>query len=188
VAASTDVGRVKDGSLSQVPGSLVSGVKVASRDESATPGLDAGALHDGHQHHRPQRLLHHAGPLHGDVTGSDFSSWVNRRVMDVAAPVGRNALLNFVNDTVFVNADGTINEGSAKQIESTVTRAEELALVQQNPPLATAVTCTVSRTQNVLSSQTLPATIRVTPLGYTRYITEDIGFANPNLVVAGKTT
>jgi Protein of unknown function (DUF2586) len=187
VAASTDVGRVKDGSLSQIPGALASGAAVASRNESATPGLDAARFTTATSYVGRSGWYITQGRIMA-TQGSDFSSWVNRRVMDVATPAGRTELLNLVNDTVFVNPDGTINEGSAKQIETRVSRAEEAALVQQNPQLATSVTATVSRTQNVLSTQTLPVTIRVLPLGYTRYITEDIGFANPNLVQAGSRT
>jgi hypothetical protein len=151
----------------------------------ATPGLDAGALHDGDQHHRPRRLLHHAGPLHGDAPV---------RLLELGepprdgrrAPAGRNELLNLVNDTVFVNANGTINEGSAKQIETRVDRAEEAALVQQNPPLATSVGDGAAARRTSSRRRRCRSTIRVLPLGYTRYITEDIGFANPNLVQAGQ--
>ena len=39
----------------------------------------------------------------------------------------------------------------------------------------------IDRTANISSTQTMPVTIRVLPLGYARFITVDIGFKNPAL-------
>jgi len=106
-------------------------------------------------------------------------------VMDIAAPAFRNAALDFVNDTVITNSNGTIAEIDAKTFDATVGRRGDQVLLQANPPLVAApsqITC--SRTQNVLSTQSLPFTARVQPFGYSRYITEDVGFVNPTLKAA----
>jgi len=188
-APSTDIGRVKDGSLSQVPGALASGGKVLSRDENATPGLDnPGRFITARSIIGRQGVYLTMGRMMAP-TGSDFTTWANRRVMDVAAPAFRNAALAYVNDTVVTKADGTISDGDAKTFEAVVGRGGDSLLLQTNPPaIAAPSIVTASRTTNVLSSQSLPFTVRIQPFGYTRYITEDIGFINPNLVAAGSRT
>lgn len=188
VSPATDIARVKDGSLPQVPASLASGRAVLSRDENATPGLDAGRFITARSIIGRQGVYLTLGRMMATV-GSDFGPWVNRRVMDIAAPAFRNAALAYVNDTVRTNPDGTITDVDAKTFEAIVGRTGDAVLLQANPPLVAAPSIVAaSRVQNVLSSQSLPFTVRVQPFGYTRFITEDIGFINPNLVQAGKTT
>jgi hypothetical protein len=41
----------------------------------------------------------------------------------------------------------------------------------------------VNRSANILSTSTLPVTVRITPLGYMKYISTNIGFTNPALSV-----
>jgi hypothetical protein len=184
VAPSTDIGRVRDGSLSQVPATLASGRPVLSRDENATPALDAGRFITARSIIGRQGAYLTMGRMMAPAN-SDFGPWVNRRVMDIAAPAFRTPALEFVNDTVVTNANGTIAEVDAITFDTTVGRRGDQVLLQANPPLVAApsvVTC--SRTAPVLPTQSLPFTVRVQPYGYTRYITEDIGFVNPNLAPA----
>jgi hypothetical protein len=184
VAPSTDIGRVRDGSLSQVPATLASGRTVLSRDENATPALDAGRFITA------RSIIGRAGAYltMGRMMApaqSDFGPWVNRRVMDIAVPSFRDRALEFVNDTVITNANGTISEVDAKTFDATVGRRGDQPLLQANPPLVAAPSIVIcSRTQNVLSTQSLPFTVRVQPYGYSRYLTMDVGFVNPTLKAA----
>jgi hypothetical protein len=184
VAPSTDIGRVRDGALPQTPSVLASGRPVLSRDENATPALDAGRFITARSIIGRAGVYLTMGRMMAPA-GSDFGPWVNRRVMDIAVPAFRAPALEFVNDTVITNANGTITEVDAKTFDATVGRRGDQVLLQANPPNVAApsiVTC--SRTQNVLSTQSLPFTVRVQPYGYSRYLTMDVGFVNPTLKAA----
>lgn len=170
---STDLGAVAEGPLP--------GVTAIARDEAATPGLDAG---------RFLTLRTHLGlagfwvnnPRIMALAGSDFELIQMRQVLDVACTVGRASLLQFLNKAVLVNANGTIEEGEAITIESTV-RAD-IAAELLAPGHASAVTVTVDRTTNVVTTKKITAKIRVTPKGYLKTIDADIGFENPRLAAA----
>ena len=169
---SEDLGRVASGSLTNVG--------VLGRDEQATPGLDAQRFTTLRTIIGRQGKYLTTGRL-GAAFGSDFQLWQNGRVMDVACGAARNGLLQFLNTSVRVNADGTIYEKDAKQIEAYVESGLRAALTQ--PGDASDVSVAVSRTANILSTQILPVSVRVLPLGYAKWISLDIGFANPALSV-----
>ncbi len=172
VPVSEDLGRVASGPLTSV-GQL-------GRDEQATPGLDAQRFTTLRTIIGRQGKYLTTGRL-GAAFGSDFSIWQNGRVMDVACDTTRQRLLQFLNSSVRVNADGTILEKDARVIEAYCDSGLRAALTQ--PGDASDVSVTVSRTANVLSTQTLPVSVRVLPLGYAKWITVDIGFSNPALTV-----
>ena len=172
VPVSQDLGRVATGSLTNV-GAL-------GRDEQATPGLDAQRFTTLRTIIGRQGKYCTTGRL-GAAFGSDFSLWQNGRVLDVACGTARDRLLQFLNSSVRVNADGTIYEKDAKQIEAYVDAGLRAALTQ--PGDASDVSVVVSRTANILSTQILPVSVRVLPLGYAKWIAVDIGFANPSLTV-----
>ncbi len=169
---SQDLGEVRAGPLDAVT-SLV-------RDERKTPGLDAAGF---------LTLRTHVGlsgayvnnPRIMAPAGSDFALIQYRQVMDAACTVGRTTLLQYLNSELVVNADGTVDEVEARNIDATVTAALAQTLTQPN--FASAVSAATDRTNNVLSTQTLKVKIRVLPKGYAKTITAEIGFDNPNLVV-----
>jgi hypothetical protein len=174
VPISQDLGAVEDGPLP--------GVRSLSRDERVTPGLDA-------KHFITLRTF--LGISGAYVTsgrcmapvGSDYVLLQNGFVMDAACRTARTTLLPFLNSKVRVDGEkGTILEVDARTIEATVEAALNATLVAKNH--ASAVSVKVSRTENILSTQRLPVTIRVVPLGYARAIAVDIGFSNPALKLA----
>jgi hypothetical protein len=113
---------------------------------------------------------------------SDLKTIPNRRVIDRASTVAYNALLPFLNASVRVNAStGRILEADALAIEKRVEQALRAALTQ--PGFASDVSVTVNRTDNILSTQTLRVKTRVIPLGYAKFIENEIGFSNPALAV-----
>jgi len=173
VPASEDAGRVASGSLP--------GVLKLARDESVTPGLDNARLSSlttisGRNGFwvANARLL--ANP------GSDFSFWQYGRVVDLGSYFGRLALLNFLNDSVRVNADGTISDKDARAIEQYVDASVRNGLISVNCAFSD-LFFNVSRTTNVLSSQTITSTLRILPVAYAKNISLDIGFTNQALVV-----
>lgn len=174
VGIGVDLGRVSDGPLP--------GVTYLYRDEQVTPGLDAARFSTlrsvvGRQgfYITNARLMASAG--------SDFSLTQYRRVMDRACAVARDALLEFLNAGVRVNrVGGTIFELDARSIEAFVNGKLNAALTQ--PAHVSGVSCVVDRTNNVQSTQTLKAEVRVTPLGYAKSISLNIGFTSPALSLA----
>ena len=173
VPPSEDLGRVASGACV--------GVVKLNRDEQATPGLDAARFTTARSIIGRQGYYLTNGRLMSPA-GSDFTYWQNGRVMDIAAATVRQALLIYLNDSVRVDPlTGFILEVDARHIEAYVDGQLRAALTQ--PGYASDVNFQVSRTQNILSTNTLATTTRVTPLGYAKAITVDIGFVNPALAV-----
>lgn len=188
IPLSEDVGRVASGALTGVSLTAANAALPKQRDESATPGLDAGRFSvltsiTGRQgvYFTSSRFMAPAG--------SDYTYWPNGRVMDEACRVSRNTLLNYVNTQIRVNglqaagnpgdpgSPGTILEKEARGIEGRVDNDIRDSLIRRDPQDANDVAVVVSRTQNVLSTSTLPVSVRVQPNAYARFITENIGFA-----------
>jgi hypothetical protein len=168
VPISEDLGRVASGP--------VPGIVKLVRDEAATPGLDAARFCTLRSIIGRQGTYVTTGRLMAP-NGSDYSLWQNGRVMDEACNITRNALLKYLNSSLRLNADGTIEEREARSIETYVDTALRAGLTQ--PGDASDVSVVVSRTANVLSTQILPVSVRVRPLGYAKWINVDIGFAAP---------
>jgi hypothetical protein len=168
VPISEDLGRVASGP--------VPGVVKLVRDEAATPGLDAQRFCTLRSIIGRQGAYVTSGRLLAP-NGSDYSLWQNGRVMDEACGIARNALLTYLNSSLRLNGDGTIEEREARSIETYVDTALRAGLTQ--PGDASDVSVVVSRSANVLSTQILPVSVRVRPLGYAKWIAVDIGFAAP---------
>ena len=156
------------------------------RDEAKTPGADDARFTTMTTiQGTPGYFITNARTM--AAPGSDFSLVQYRRVMDVACTVSRAILVKYLSSSVRVNTDpnnlanppGSIDERDARRIENRVTRALVDALIATSQ--ASAVSCVVSRTQNILSSQSEPVSIAVVPLGYLKEIDATIGFSNPAL-------
>lgn len=114
------------------------------------------------------------------TNGSDFNLVQRRRVMDIACTVTRATLLNYLNASVRVNSKtGYIDERDAQTIEATVNNALSAALIATG--YASAASCVLNRTTNLLSTNNEPVSVRVTPLAYLKQLSVSIGFSNPAL-------
>lgn len=169
VSISRDAGAVADGSLG--------GVRSIEHDEFATPAYDAGRItslrswvgRPGYYVTRGRMLA---------AANSDFRDIVRRQVMDAACAVAYDALINFVNVDVVVNqTTGRIDEREAQTIEKFVESRLRAALVDQGH--AADVEFRINRTTNILTTEMLRAKTRVLPLGYARYIENELSFRNP---------
>lgn len=162
------LGCVKDGPLDNVA-SLY-------RDEDATPALD------------PQRMttLRSIKGKQGKFitrarlmapNGSDYRFWHTGRVVDKACRLGRLRLLDFLNDTVDTNANGTIAEKAARRIEKQVDAVLRDQMV--NFGECTEVTIRIDRTVNIQVTGSLLVDIRVRQLGYMENIDLTVGLEIP---------
>lgn len=173
VQPSQDLGAVEDGPLA--------GVLELVGDERATPGLDDGRFSTLRTHVGRQGFYVTRGRILAPA-GSDYALIANRRVMDVACAAARDRALRFLNAKVPVNADGTIQEKSAKAIEAWIEQGVREATTQRGD--ATEVTVEVDRTVNILSTGTLKVKVRVTPYGYASAIELELGFTSPAIAAA----
>lgn len=117
--------------------------------------------------------------------GSDFRIIPYRRIMDVACRVARAKLLNYLNAPILVDpTTGYILESVAKSIEDDVRESIKGALVYPRPQHATSADLTITRDNDILSTQQLVAETRIVPPGYAREIVHTIGFINPTVTTA----
>ncbi len=164
-----DLGRVRSGPIV--------GVSSLYRDEQATPALDDQRFSTLRTIIGLQGYWITNGRMMAP-SGSDFSFVQYRRVMDQACSTARSALFPYLNDSLRLDpVTGFILEAEARAIEADVGGQLNDALVAAGH--ASSVSILVSRTANIASTQTMPVTIRVQPLGYAKFITVDIGFKNP---------
>lgn len=110
--------------------------------------------------------------------GSDFKYCQARRVINIAAAVLQRYFDLRLSVAVAVDSKtGKILEEEAKEMESGAVAAMAAALTAK--PKASAVSCVVSRDDNILSTELINVTARVTPLGYPKAIEIDLAFDNP---------
>lgn len=171
-AVSRDPGAVADGNLV--------GLASLYRDEFKTPGLDAARFAVLRTWRGKPGFYIVSGRMMA-ATGSDFSYAPNRQVLDVASTVAYDALLEYVNVDLLVNDEGTLDEKEAQAIEAKVLAALRAALLSPSPSDASDVEFVLSRTEPILSTQTLRCKTRVRPKGYARFIENEIAFRNPAL-------
>lgn len=114
--------------------------------------------------------------------GSDFVLVQYRRVMNLARTALQAYLETRTSDEILVDpSTGFILESEAVDIESGANKTLESVLLAA--PKASSAVFVLSRTDNLLSSQTLHYQERIVPLGYAKTITGTIAFNNPALRV-----
>lgn len=152
-------------------------VKSLYRDESATQGLDAARFTTARTHTGFPGYYITRGNMMA-ISGTDFSSVMNRRVIDIACTVTRRTVLPILNQKIAVDkTTGFIHTLEADAIESIIENALRAALVSRGD--ATDVHAAVKRDEPILTTKTMPITIGVTPYGYPEKIAVTIGLRNP---------
>lgn len=169
--------------VSRSPGAIADGpllgIVSLNRDERKTPGLYDQRFSVATTYIGLNGFYSDFGKTMA-AAGSDFSNIMNGRVLDQACVITRSALLQYLNSSVRVNANGAILEQDARGIENFVTQQIRGAM----SPDISDVSVLVNRTDNILSTQLLRVKTRVIPVGYAASIAEDIGFTNPQLVLS----
>lgn len=114
---------------------------------------------------------------------SDFKHMPLGRIIDQACRLAQAALSNYESARIPVSAStGQIKEEKAREIDGHVNQALQAGIVDQNH--ASSAVCTVSRTDNILVTETLTAEITVVPPGYARTIRAFVSLSNPSIVQA----
>lgn len=178
-----DLGRVRSGPLKQIPGSLPAAIGIPAnakpllRDEQVTPGLDGG---------RFLTLRTIAGRTGFYITnpnlmapvGSDFKWLQYGRVIDVGAGALRNSALDYLNDSVLTNPDGTIQDVSANAMEKICEAGVRNAFQQGS---VSQLYVTVDRTNSVQQTSQVNVALRIRPVGYAKFLALDVGFQSTTL-------
>lgn len=147
------------------------------RDEAKTPGLDDARFITSRTFVRRSGYYVNQFKLMA-APGSDYTYGENRRVMDRACGLARDAYLEYLNDDVRIDkTTGYIDAGDAQVIDNTVTAKCEAGLSGD----MSSVKAQLSRTDNLLSTSTVNAEVNIVPKGYLRAISVTIGFTNPVL-------
>lgn len=111
-------------------------------------------------------------------TGSDFSWWHYRGVANRAADAMQVYFVQRLQEEIRVDRrTGYILERDALDIEAGANAALKTAIL--TVPDASSAECVVSRTDNLISTGTLHADVRIVPLAYPISIVIDLGFDNP---------
>lgn len=159
----------------------LSGIVGISRDERATPNGDVARFTTIKTFPGTAGYFLSSGKMAAGA-GSDFADVMARRVVDKACRLVNQALFQFLNADLRVNTvGGTLFEADARTIEDYCDGIVRSSLVSNGG--ASDVKIVVNRTSNVLSTKTIPVTIRVIPKGYANFITADVGLLNPALQV-----
>jgi len=171
VRISENLHRVRRGALPNV--------RLLYRNEESTQALDAGRFLTLRTHEGKPGFYITKGRSGANST-SDFSSLANGRVMDRMCQIGRSKGVDLIGESVPTNSDGTIKEAAAQAIEADIRKAIRDGMVgdiviDENSPYVE-----VSREQNVLSTETLPITLRVTPFASANFVEQTLGFVIPS--------
>jgi uncharacterized protein DUF2586 len=150
-------------------------------DESATPGLDAARFATALQYIGFPGFYCTAPNLMAPP-GSDFNLLEHGHVIDAACLVWYLFATQRLRSGVRVNPPGSTNAGTIlEQDRQTIQNAGTQALQNVLTPgkVVSAVYCTISNQDNILSTSTLTTTVTVIPLGLIVKINTTITFLNP---------
>ena len=170
-------GRVKDGPLGNI---LVNPATDPSdgfiyHDERTTPGLNAARI--GSAMTWPKKgagfFMCQEPLLSGN--GSQFTELVIGNVLDAACDISYAQGVEEVSDDLVTQANGTLDPTAVQTIQGGLQGALASGMIQT--PLVSNVTATVSPTQNVLATSTIPITVVVQPKAYVNSISETISLS-----------
>ncbi len=173
------IGRVRDGALKIESATIDGTVEIADADIDTVndKGYITLTTHVG-------RSGYFVCDDHlATAVSDDYHSLARRRVVDKAYRIAHNTLLNYLNDEVACNGDGTIVAAVAKAWEADVVSAIANQMTA-NGELGTdpadsrdkGVKCEVDREQNVVSTGKVKVRIAVKPYGYAKYVEAELGF------------
>jgi hypothetical protein len=176
VAIQVDLGRVKDGSLANMPLPTKPDGQIY-HDESINPGLDAARFLTAYSLSGKPGLFV-TNPNLMAPPGSDFNWLDHGHVMDAACLISLNYLVNQLSDTVRVNATtGAILAQDAQNIQQQLYSLLYSGLVTTNA--CSAVKVVINTTNNILTTAQLIVTVSIVPLGKIKSVSCTLTFQNP---------
>jgi hypothetical protein len=109
----------------------------------------------------------------------DYSSFARGRVIDKAIRITYITYVNEILDDLDVDENGYIQAAIAKDYQSKIQNALDLAMTANEE--VSAIRATVDPKQNVLSTNKMEISLKIRPKFYTKEIEITLGFENPAL-------
>jgi hypothetical protein len=110
-----------------------------------------------------------------NMAGSDdFRIMVHGSLIDKAQRIATAANTPFLETSVRINADGTINDADAKYLEEVTAQA----ILAQMSGQISGVEVIVPTDQNLIETPNLRETVKILPLGYLTWITIEMGLTS----------
>jgi hypothetical protein len=173
------IGRVKTGPLAS-EGYYTSGLSISDESYSVSVPDD---LHDAGYMFLAEYPGIFGTYVQDDQTlaaaDSDFVSLANGRVIDKAIRLAYRTYAKEINENVTITAEGKLSPTTVSYIESVILRDLDKNLKSKGN--CSAVDVYVDPSQNILSSSELEIQLDITPVGYLKAITINLGFKNPAL-------
>jgi hypothetical protein len=187
VAIQVDLGRVLDGALANTPASPpTSPDGFIYHDEQVNPGLDAARfISCWSLLNRPGLFIKNPNMM--VAPGSDFNWLQHGHVMNAACLIAYDFFVEQLSNSVRVSATtGFILPQDAMTLQTGCNTA--LATGLTNAGAVSAATCTVSQTDNILSTSTLTVKVSIVPLGYLKAVSITLVFTNPATIAVSQPT
>ena len=110
----------------------------------------------------------------------DYSTIVNRRVIDKAMFIAYNTYITEIMDEVQIDAEtGKLDPGVVKYLEGKITNAVNSLMTSGGE--ISGMSAFIDPAQNILSTGKLVVKLSIVPVGYTKTIEVNLGFSNPAL-------
>jgi hypothetical protein len=168
-------GRVKTGAIPIVAGYLSDGTKVSRgvADSLDTKGWIVMTPY-------PQRSgLYWGVDNTCSAADDDFSTIVNRRVIDKAMLIAYDSYITEIMDEIKVDEAGKLDPGVVKYYEGKITNAINNLMTGGGE--ISGVAAYIDPAQNIISTGVLVVKLSIVPVGYSKEIQVNLGFTNPAL-------
>lgn len=173
VAPSTDLARFAEGNLN--------GTQWIALDSSLDGTVDAAGISTLRTWPNANGFYIANGNIAAPI-GSDFQLWQYRTLMDLGCQAVYTAMLPFLADDLRTLAAGTLDPLEAGIINTAGLEALNEALMRPKnargrPGLVSAVSFAADLTNNINLTSQLNTTIAIRPRGYSRFISQTIGYS-----------
>ncbi len=174
VAASTDLARYAEGNLT--------GTQYIYFDSNADSSVDAAGVSTLRTWPGITAGFYIGNGYLAAHTGSDFVFWQYGRLIDIGCGSIFRAMLPYIGEDLRVIPGGTLDPLEAGGINTAGSSAMRQDLMQPKnarglPGLVSDIAFSVSLTNIIASDQTLFTTAGIMPRGYSRFISQTIGFS-----------
>ncbi|TAN18827.1 MAG: hypothetical protein EPN37_04505 [Chitinophagaceae bacterium] len=170
-----NIGRVKDGPLTGITEAYLGSKTV---DTDMTVG-DLGTVNDkGYIFMRG--FTGRSGFFWNDdkmaaLPTDDYNSLARGRVIDKAIVIAYSTYVNEILDEIQVDSNGQISTAIIKSLQQLITNAINIAMGDE----ISGFQAFIDPTQNVIATGQLNIVMSITPVGYSKQIIVQLGFANP---------
>jgi hypothetical protein len=166
------ISRVKDGPVENFNAYFTNGLKAESLDTAWDAIHNKGYIF-------LRSFANRSGYFFtSDVTltsaTDDFNTLARGLVMDEAVLIAYDVLVDELSDEIPVSVQGTIHPATIKSWQNAVEQQISGLMVQQGK--LSGAKAFIDENQNVLSTNNLDITLQLLPVGYSDYITVNIGF------------